>query len=78
VLLTVELAGTRSGGERGPLGRGEHQGRAGLIRGAPHGAVRVEVGHLTTPGGQQSRPCCSTRWTAWRISEPSQSPRALR
>jgi hypothetical protein len=36
------------GGERGPRNRGEHQCRAGGFLGVPHGAVRVEVGHLDT------------------------------
>jgi hypothetical protein len=36
---SVELAGTHSGSERGPLRRGELQGRPGGVLGVPHGAM---------------------------------------
>jgi hypothetical protein len=44
---SVELAGTYPGGERGPLGRGEPQGRAGRVLGVSYGTtVMVKVGDL--------------------------------
>ena len=44
---SVELAGTYPGGERGPLSRGEPQGRAGLVLGVSYGTtVTVKVGDL--------------------------------
>lgn len=48
---SVELAGTHSAGERGPLGRGERQDPTVRVLRVPHGTVTaVEVGDLDAVG----------------------------